>query len=96
MPLVTQKKGNIIPNFKKGRKEYPGNYKPVSLTSVPLNIMEQINLESMLRGKQDEEVIWAWFHQGQIVTNQCGGLLSLSDCVSEQMKSNRCLLPGIL
>ncbi|PKU42732.1 rna-directed dna polymerase from mobile element jockey-like [Limosa lapponica baueri] len=38
---------NVTPIYKKGKKEDPGNYKPVSLTLIPGEVMEQVILSSI-------------------------------------------------
>ena len=43
----------MTPNYKKGCREDPGNYRPVSLTSVPEKIIEQIVLREITRHMRD-------------------------------------------
>jgi len=51
------RKANVTPIFKKGKKEDPGNYKPVSLTSIPKKVMEQLILEVIIKQVEEKKVI---------------------------------------
>ncbi|CAM4630454.1 unnamed protein product [Lepidochelys kempii] len=51
------KRAHKVLIYKKGNKGNPGNYRPVSLTSVPGKIMEQIIKESICKHLEDNKVI---------------------------------------
>ncbi|CAM4595088.1 unnamed protein product [Lepidochelys kempii] len=48
---------NIVPIFKKGKKSDPGNYRPVSLTSVVCKVLEKVLKEKVVK---DIEVNGKW------------------------------------
>jgi len=48
---------NVTPIYKKGRKEHPGNYRPVILTSVPGKIMERFILSALTGHVKDNQGI---------------------------------------
>ena len=47
----------MTPIYKKGCREDPGNYRPVSLTSVPGKVMEQIVLREITWHVRDNRAI---------------------------------------
>jgi len=46
---VIARKVNVTPIFRKGKKEDPGNYRPVSLTSILKNFSRHINNKTIIR-----------------------------------------------
>jgi len=51
------RKASVTPVFKKGKKEDPGNYRLVSLTSIPGKVMEQLILEAIIKQVEEKKVI---------------------------------------
>jgi len=51
------RKANVTPVFNKSKKEDPGNYRPVSLTSIPGKMMEQLILEAIIKQVEEKKVI---------------------------------------
>ena len=51
------RKANVTPIYKKGKKEDPWNYRPVSLTPIPGKVVEQLILEVILKQVEEKKVI---------------------------------------
>ncbi|PKU41684.1 rna-directed dna polymerase from mobile element hypothetical protein [Limosa lapponica baueri] len=56
------RKANITPVYKKGKKEDPGNYRPIIPTSVPGKIMELLILDVISKHIEDQDVIGSGQH----------------------------------
>jgi len=55
--LTDRKRAKHNPHFQEGKKEHPGNYRPVRLSSVPGNITEQILLKALLRQLENKDEV---------------------------------------
>jgi len=51
------RKASVITVFKKGKKEDPGNYRPISLTSIPGKMMEQLILDVTIKQVEEKKVL---------------------------------------
>ncbi|KAF1468861.1 hypothetical protein FQV17_0013719, partial [Megadyptes antipodes antipodes] len=74
---------SVTPIYRKGRKEDPGNYRPVSLTSVPGKVMERFILRALTRHERDNQGIRPSQHHGFMRGRSClTNLISFYDKVT--------------
>ncbi|NWI77433.1 RTXE polymerase, partial [Dryoscopus gambensis] len=83
------KLANVTPIYKKGRKEDPGNYRPVSLTSVPGKVMEQLVLSVITQSLQDSQGIRPSQHGFRRGRSCLTNLISFYDQVTRLIDAGR-------
>ncbi|TRZ16814.1 hypothetical protein HGM15179_010323 [Zosterops borbonicus] len=83
------KLANVTPIHKKGGKEDPSNYRPVSLTSVPGKIMEQFILSIITQHLQDGQGVRASQHGFRRGRSCLTNLISFCDQVTHLVDAGR-------
>ncbi|KAK4829727.1 hypothetical protein QYF61_006188 [Mycteria americana] len=82
---------NVTPIFKKGRKEDPGNYRLVSLTSVPGKLMEQIILSAITWNVENNQGIKPSQHGFRKGRSCLTNLISFYDKVTHLVDEGKAL-----
>ncbi|RMC06338.1 hypothetical protein DUI87_15769 [Hirundo rustica rustica] len=83
------KLANVTPIHKKGGKEDPGSYRPVTLTSVPGKIMEQFKLGAITQNLQDGQGIRPSQHGFRRGRSCLTNLISFYDQVTHLVDAGR-------
>jgi len=81
---------NVTPIFKNGWKEDPGNYRPVSLTSVPGKPVEQIILSAITWHTQNNQVMTPSQHgfmKGRSCLNNLISFYDMVTCLVDERKA---------
>ena len=55
-------KANIVPIFKKGAKQHPNNYRPVSLTVALCKVMEHVIYQSIMQHLEHNSILYSKQH----------------------------------
>ena len=80
-----RRRANVVPIFKKGKREEPGNYKPVSMKSIPGKIQEYIVKQSLCKHLENNAVLTRRQH-GFVKNKSCQtNWISFFDKVTSQI-----------
>jgi len=85
------RKANVTPIFKKGKKEDTGNYRPVSLISIPGKVMEQLILEVIIKQVEKKKVIRSSQHGFTKVESRLTNLTAFSDGMTGWIDEGRAM-----
>ncbi len=81
------KRANVTPIFKKGAKSDPGNYRPVSLTSVCCKILDSIIRDAMMAHLLENDLLRQSQHGFMPRKSCCTNLLEFFDAATRAVDS---------
>ncbi|GAB0190938.1 mitochondrial enolase superfamily member 1 [Grus japonensis] len=85
------KKANVTPVFKKGKKKDPGNYRPVSLISIPGKVMKHFILGVMSKHVEEKKVIRSGQHGFTNGKSSLTNLLAFYDGMTSWVDEGRAM-----
>jgi len=83
------RESNVTPIFKKDKKEDPGNYRLVSLTSIPGKVMKQLILEVIVKQVEEKKVIRSSQNEFTKGKSRLTNLIAFYDCMTVWVDEGR-------